>query len=595
MPMITVQAGEAIQLPYNERGYSPLALSNKYILLRDCRRTAVFTYIVGGPFDGKGFRTSSLWLSDRAMVICEECGCVGGIPSGTCIKIPSTIDSEHLVCPTCPHTFCRHCYMPSRTALCTICSFPDRPVYYSGLTTKGIAIRTATLARLGRSAFPVISLWERDGVALLGSFPFIFEPNLLILHGNASMDGESEADITEEAQDNLRRENLWIHIVDKARMPVYITTDIQGSQVFQHYHTGCWGDMHFSIGSTPEQKAQLAHDVLTVINARSPAREHPSGLPYSAYSIPHGPIRRTNIWSTERIRVLTEQERLMRDILSRQQGVGLEVPESIMVVGCGGVGWNTAMQAALIGVQRILLVDHDRLELSNLSRLAGSRFVGEYKATALKTVIDSYTWRDRVLSGEYTCSAHYGRIQSLDHCLTRQWFISRFGERYTRGARLLDVILDTTDDIATQRFVYQMARECGARYIRAGYDGGWHVTVSSRCAPEWEVEGTAPGYRVAAWIGGSQFVASMAITKMCYRPELEISVDLRDMLSLFHQQDMVVSGEELNPVPVLTDDLFAGLEELGDDEIPPVPVIPPADLPRWEREVLGTYTRYWTI
>jgi len=423
---------------------------------------------------------------------------------------------------------------------------------------------------LGRSAFPTISLWERDGAALQESFPFVYEPNLLILRGDL------EADITEEAQALLRRD-LWCHITNGGRSSrVYITTDIEGTGLFEHYHVGCWGDVQLPVGATPAQIAEIAHDVLTVVNGASPARERPIGLPYTVAHIPHGPTRSTRGWNTERIRVLTERERLLQDIFSRQQGVDLAVPESIMVVGCGGVGWYVALQAALIGVKRILLVDYDHIDLTNMSRLPTS-MVDMLKATDLAHMINGSTWRALVGTDTYNCAVYERQVQELSEHINTGFFRTSFGPHYPIENRPLDVILDTTDDIATQRSIYRMARRCGARYIRAGYDGGWHVTVSSRESPEWEVEGTTPGYRVAAWVGGAQFAASIAITKMCYKPELEISADIRHMLVQFHQEDLVVTEDISTWVEVPEEEGIPVLEV--EEGIPTVEEIPVNRIP----------------
>ena len=44
---------------------------------------------------------------------------------------------------------------------------------------------------------------------------------------------------------------------------------------------------------------------------------------------------------------------------------------TVGVVGCGGTGSHVALQLAHLGVGRLVLVDHDVVEQSNLSRLVG--------------------------------------------------------------------------------------------------------------------------------------------------------------------------------------------------------------------------------
>lgn len=58
---------------------------------------------------------------------------------------------------------------------------------------------------------------------------------------------------------------------------------------------------------------------------------------------------------------------------------------TVAVVGAGGTGTHVATQLAHLGVGTILLVDHDRVEVSNLSRLIGARprDVGKLKVEVL--------------------------------------------------------------------------------------------------------------------------------------------------------------------------------------------------------------------
>ncbi|MFA4798684.1 ThiF family adenylyltransferase [Pyrococcus kukulkanii] len=56
------------------------------------------------------------------------------------------------------------------------------------------------------------------------------------------------------------------------------------------------------------------------------------------------------------------------DIYNRQKDLELEVPKSVAVIGVGGVGSWVAVNLALVGVKKIVLVDHDIIEPHNLNR-----------------------------------------------------------------------------------------------------------------------------------------------------------------------------------------------------------------------------------
>lgn len=57
---------------------------------------------------------------------------------------------------------------------------------------------------------------------------------------------------------------------------------------------------------------------------------------------------------------------------------------SVAIAGCGGLGSNAAIALARIGIGELILVDFDRVELSNLNRQYFFRDqIGQFKAIAL--------------------------------------------------------------------------------------------------------------------------------------------------------------------------------------------------------------------
>jgi molybdopterin/thiamine biosynthesis adenylyltransferase len=66
--------------------------------------------------------------------------------------------------------------------------------------------------------------------------------------------------------------------------------------------------------------------------------------------------------------------------------------QACLVIGTGGIGQNTALVLARLGVGRIFLLDYDEVEASNLTRqcLSGMQDVGRKKVDAAKDAIEMH-------------------------------------------------------------------------------------------------------------------------------------------------------------------------------------------------------------
>ena len=105
-----------------------------------------------------------------------------------------------------------------------------------------------------------------------------------------------------------------------------------------------------------------------------------------------------------------------------------------LICGCGGIGAMTALQLAFLGVRKLVLVDMDKVEESNLNRqFFYEKDIGKMKAEALadkliqinsKLKIDVHTFKIEDLDKE-----HYKNIQFVFDCLdnikTRE-YLSKF-------------------------------------------------------------------------------------------------------------------------------------------------------------------------
>lgn len=75
-------------------------------------------------------------------------------------------------------------------------------------------------------------------------------------------------------------------------------------------------------------------------------------------------------------------------LYTRQSSLGINAPSTVSVIGVGGVGCWSALTFALIGVKNIILIDHDKIDVSNLNRtMFKTSQVGQYKTVAMKELI----------------------------------------------------------------------------------------------------------------------------------------------------------------------------------------------------------------
>jgi molybdopterin/thiamine biosynthesis adenylyltransferase len=74
-------------------------------------------------------------------------------------------------------------------------------------------------------------------------------------------------------------------------------------------------------------------------------------------------------------------------------GQNLLGKQKVGIVGCGGIGSILFILLVRLGVQDFVLIDHDRVEMSNLNRLAGSR-LSDVKNKRLKVqMLANYVWK----------------------------------------------------------------------------------------------------------------------------------------------------------------------------------------------------------
>lgn len=119
---------------------------------------------------------------------------------------------------------------------------------------------------------------------------------------------------------------------------------------------------------------------------------------------------------------------------------------TIMVLGVGGVGSHCIEALARCGVGRLILVDNDRVSLSNINRqsIALHSTVGQYKTEVMKEKI-----RDICPETEVVTFEAFVLPENIDML---------FGERP-------DYIIDAIDTVTAKLALVEKARECGIPMI----------------------------------------------------------------------------------------------------------------------------------
>lgn len=185
--------------------------------------------------------------------------------------------------------------------------------------------------------------------------------------------------------------------------------------------------------------------------------------------------------------------------LERQETLGLVVPESVAVIGCGGVGSWVAMFLALAGVPRLALWDSDMVSESNLNRLPlGPEYLNQAKSLALAH------------------SLH----RLVPRCDTTGYFKWATPVTYADSPEWVVV---STDTWASRREVWEWAQKHQVCYIEASAEGEWGG-VTGEPATFATPDEDSPGYAsVPVHVGPCVIAASLACYHVLHARELGVA------------------------------------------------------------------------
>jgi len=194
------------------------------------------------------------------------------------------------------------------------------------------------------------------------------------------------------------------------------------------------------------------------------------------------------------------------DFYNRQESLGLDTDKVVVVIGCGGIGMNAALQLAMAGVRKMYLFDDDTIESHNLNRLpVPASFIGNNKADTTATFIEQM----RPKGVEVT------------------FFPFKF------NPDLIDIkevtnILDCTDVHDAQINNQAIADEHNITYFKAGYDG-FSISLNNRVG-EWDTGETPDGYQITpSYCVPAIVIASMAVHKILTNTDKELGCEVNQL------------------------------------------------------------------
>lgn len=190
--------------------------------------------------------------------------------------------------------------------------------------------------------------------------------------------------------------------------------------------------------------------------------------------------------------VIYDRQNMIRD---------LAIPKVTSVVGCGGTGFWTAIFLAMSGVEELILVDNDTIQVSNLNRLPlNENCVGMKKTAVIKEFIDEIRKPMRI-------ELHDKRIKKPKDCTI-----------------LRGVVFCCTDNLKSQQIVCAYCKKNDIPYQRIGYDGT--ILNVSKAFPLSFEEPTNQGYTITpSWVIPAVFAAAAGVSSKLYK-ELCIMDDI---------------------------------------------------------------------
>ena len=236
-------------------------------------------------------------------------------------------------------------------------------------------------------------------------------------------------------------------------------------------------------------------------------------------------------------------------LFTRQQRLDVVVPETISIVGVGGIGFWVALNAAMLGVDKLVLYDPDTIENHNRNRLPlAEEDVGKNKVVAAREYIQ--------------------RIRPDCTVFALPMAINEISMSQLEG-----FVFICTDTLSSQGSVRTHCVENNLPFLRLGYDGR-HFTMENKetmdgvFSVEEEPDDRGQYTVVPSYVLTPQLISGIALT-LCdmnvwrgfprRKPEIDISGNI------FHLGQAILQGEIFSQELRYPDRLADGVQMLAAD------------------------------
>jgi molybdopterin/thiamine biosynthesis adenylyltransferase len=197
-------------------------------------------------------------------------------------------------------------------------------------------------------------------------------------------------------------------------------------------------------------------------------------------------------------------------IYKRQEKLELKEVGPIIVVGCGGIGYNFTKIAAMSGIKSFYLYDDDTIEAHNLNRIdVPIEAIGMNKADVTMKVVT--------------------RLRNVSILA----FPFKLSKTNYPPDNNIEWLVDCTDKFASQKDNYEIAQDHVINYMKIGYDGE-SFSIHNHPALWGNDDSNDDGYRIVpSWSVPAILVSCLAVAKIMKYQDETISSDIKTLMYKF--------------------------------------------------------------